>query len=171
MPTTTLIAYATKHESTQEVAEFVAGVLGERGLDVDVQPAGAVQDVERYDGVVIGGALYMGRWHRDARRLLHEQRAALAERPVFVFGMGPDKLDEPSVAGARRQLDHALRKIPEVRPAAIAVFGGVVHPDVLRFPFSRIPESDARDWDAIRAWAQDVAAVLGARHGATAAGG
>jgi hypothetical protein len=48
------------------------------------------------------------------------------------------------------------RKVPEVHPAAVAIFGGVVDPKRLRFPFNRMPASDARDWASIRAWAGSV---------------
>jgi len=160
MASTVLIAYATKHDSTREVAEQVAEVLRADGLATEVRAAGEVIDVEPYDGVVVGGALYMGRWHRDARRLLSSQRAGLAGRPVWVFGMGPLDLDERSVEGARKQLDHALRKVPEVEPVDVAVFGGVVHQAGLRFPFDKLPETDARDPEAIRAWAHGIAPVL-----------
>jgi menaquinone-dependent protoporphyrinogen oxidase len=160
MPSTTLIAYATKHDSTHQVAELVADVLRGDGLDVDVQPAASVDDVEPYGAVVLGGALYAGRWHRDARHLLHTHRDALAQRPVFVFGMGPLDLEEKSVAGARKQLDHALAKTPEVEPVAVAIFGGVIHQEDLHFPFNRMPETDARDPEAIRAWAHDISSVL-----------
>jgi menaquinone-dependent protoporphyrinogen oxidase len=160
MAATTLIAYATKHDSTHQVAEVVADVLRDDGLDVDVRPASAVTDVEPYDVVVIGGALYMGRWHRDARRLLSRHRAALAERPVFVFGMGPLEMVDDQVAASRKQLDHALSKVPEVKPIGVAIFGGVVVPENLHFPFNHMPAGDARDPDAIRAWARDVASVI-----------
>src|SRR5215218_3774871 len=97
----TLIAYASKHGSTHEVAEQVADVLRAGGLDVDVRAASSVEDVDAYDAVVIGGALYMGHWHRDARRLLDRLGDKLHERPVFVFGMGPIDLEQKSVEGAR----------------------------------------------------------------------
>jgi len=160
MAPTTLIAYATKHDSTHQVAEMVAAVLRDDGLDADVLPASSVDDVERYDGIVLGGALYAGRWHRDARYFLRDKREALAQRPVFVFGMGPLDLKEASVAGSRKQLDHALAKVPEVKPGAVAIFGGVVHQEDQHFPFNHMPESDARDPDAIRAWAREIAAVM-----------
>jgi menaquinone-dependent protoporphyrinogen oxidase len=158
----TLIAYATKHESTHEVAEDVAAVLRDAGLHVEVRPAGAVGDLEPYDAVVLGAALYMGRAHKDARHFLRDHRAALAERPVFVYGMGPLEMADEQVASARKQLDHALRAVPEVEPRSVAIFGGVIHQDELRFPFNRMPEGDARDPEAIRAWAREVAAALGA---------
>jgi menaquinone-dependent protoporphyrinogen oxidase len=159
----TLIAYASKHGSTHEVAEQVADVLRAGGLDVDVRAASSVEDVDAYDAVVIGGALYMGHWHRDARRLLNRLGDKLHERPVFVFGMGPIDLEQKSVEGARKQVDHALAKVPEVEPVSVAIFGGVVHPGELHFPFNHMHETDARDPEAIRAWADDIAAVLMSR--------
>jgi menaquinone-dependent protoporphyrinogen oxidase len=156
----TLIAYASKHGSTHEVAEQVADVLRAGGLYVDVRAASSVEDVDAYDAVVIGGALYMGHWHRDARRLLDRLGDKLHERPVFVFGMGPIDLEQKSVEGARKQVDHALAKVPEVEPVSVAIFGGVVHPGDLYFPFNHMPETDARDPEVIRAWADDIAAVL-----------
>jgi menaquinone-dependent protoporphyrinogen IX oxidase len=74
--------------------------------------------------------------------------------------MGPRTLDEHEVAGSRAQLDKALAHTPEVAPVAVAIFGGVVDPDKLRFPFNHMPASDARDWDAIEAWADEVAAAF-----------
>jgi menaquinone-dependent protoporphyrinogen oxidase len=153
-----LVAFASKHGSTAEVAEVIAAGLCEQGLEVDVRPAGEVDDISRYSGVVLGGALYMGRLHRDARRFLRRNRKVLAALPVAVFGMGPKTLEAKDVASSRAQLDHALDKAPEVMPFAVVVFGGVVDPGELDFPFNRMPESDARDWDAIHAWSREVVA-------------
>jgi menaquinone-dependent protoporphyrinogen oxidase len=154
---TTLVAYATKHGSTREVAEAVAAGLTERGCNVEVRPADEVTTLEPYGGVVLGGALYTGRWHRDARTFLKQHRRALAERRVAVFGMGPRTLAARDVAGSRAQVDKALAAVPEVRPVSVEIFGGVVDPPQLRFPFNRMPASDARDWDAIGSWAALVA--------------
>jgi menaquinone-dependent protoporphyrinogen oxidase len=159
----TLIAYASKHGSTQEVAEQVAQTLRDSGLDVDVVPASSVDDLDAYDALIIGGALYMGHWHRDARRLLSRVSEELGDRPVFVFGMGPMDLEQKSVEEARKHVDAALAKVPDVHPVSVAIFGGVVRPDELHFPFNHMPETDARDPEAIRAWSEDIAAVLTAR--------
>jgi menaquinone-dependent protoporphyrinogen oxidase len=45
MSDTILVAYATKHGSTREVAKAVAETLQERGLDVETLPAGRIADV------------------------------------------------------------------------------------------------------------------------------
>lgn len=155
-----LVAYATKKGSTREVAEAVAAALRERGLSVETRPAGDVDDLAGYAGVVLGGSLYMTRWHKDARRFLQRHREALAGLPLAVFGMGPLTMKEGDVAGARKQLDHALGKAKGVEPFAVTVFGGVVDPAKLRFPFNRMPASDARDWIAIRAWSDEIADAL-----------
>lgn len=158
-----LVAYATKHESTHEVAEAVAARLRETGLDTEVRAAGDVESVAPYGGVVLGGALYAGRWHRDARHFLNRHRDDLSGVPVAVFAMGPLTLEDKDVAGSRAQLDRALAKERWLEPVAVAIFGGVVDPATLRFPFTHMAASDARDWEAIRAWADTVAGAFAAR--------
>ncbi|HEY6031864.1 MAG TPA: flavodoxin domain-containing protein [Gaiellaceae bacterium] len=155
-----LIAYATKHGSTREVAEAVAGTLREEGLEVEVKPAAEARALEAYDGVVLGGALYMGRLHKDAKRFLSRHRGALAALPVAVFAMGPRTLEEQEVAESRAQLDRALADVPELEPVAVTIFGGVLDPAAQHFPFNRMPAADARDWDAIRLWARELARSL-----------
>ena len=161
MTGTILVTYGTRHGSTREVAEAVAETLRALELDVDTPAAGQVNDLSPYAGVVVGGAIYMGRWHPEALAILERHRHALAVLPVAVFGMGPRTLDEGDVESSRMQLGKALAKVPEVDPFAVAVFGGVVDPRVLRFPLNRIPASDARDWAEIRRWATELADTFG----------
>jgi menaquinone-dependent protoporphyrinogen oxidase len=149
-----LVAYGTKHGSTREVAESVGETLRKRDVEVDVRAAVEVKDLSPYAAVVLGGALYSGRWHPDARRLLTKRRQELAALPVAVFGMGPRTLDAEAIEGSRKQLQGALAKVPEVKPLSIAIFGGVLDPKQHRFPFNRMPAVDARDWNAIREWAE-----------------
>lgn len=155
-----LVGYATEHGSTREVAEAVADDLRDHGFAVELLAAGEVDGLERYDGVVLGGALYMGRWHRDARAFLKRHRAALSRLPLAVFGMGPKTVAPDEVAASRAQLDRSLAKTPELSPERVAIFGGVLDPAGLRFPFNRMPPSDARDWDAVHAWAMELGDVF-----------
>jgi menaquinone-dependent protoporphyrinogen oxidase len=155
-----LVAYATKHGSTREVGEAVGAALHERGFDVEVLPAEKVDDIDRFDAVVLGGSLYFGRWHADALGFLKRHRNEFVERPLAVFAIGPLTLEEKDVRQAQRQLDRALGKVGDLEPVSTAIFGGVVDPTNLRFPFSHMPATDARDWDAIRAWAFQVAREL-----------
>ena len=152
-----VIVYASRKGSTREVAQAIADRLEVDGLRTVVQPASDRVDLGVFDAVVIGGALYMGRWHRDARRFLNRHRRLLATLPVAVYAMGPTTMDEHSVASSLQQLEDALGSVPDVSPIAVTVFGGVLNPARLRFPFNRMPPSDARDWDAISAWADEIA--------------
>jgi menaquinone-dependent protoporphyrinogen oxidase len=163
MPQPILVAYATKRESTHEVADTVAARLHELGLQVDVRPAAEVGTLQPYRAVVLGGALYAGRWHRDARRFIAKHRDELARIPIAVFAMGPLKLEPNDVEGSRRQLDHALAKEHELEPVSITIFGGVIDPAKLRFPLNRMEAADARDWDTIRSWADEIAGRFEAR--------
>ena len=155
-----LVAYGSKHGSTQEVAEAIAERLAKKGFEVELRRAPDVPDLTPYDGVVLGGALYFGRWHDDAARFLAKHRRELTTKPPAVFGLGPRTANAQGLAESRAQLDKALAKVPEVEPRSIAVFGGVVDPTKLRFPLSRMPASDARDWDAIDEWAGEIATAF-----------
>jgi menaquinone-dependent protoporphyrinogen oxidase len=156
-----LLAYATKHGSTREVADAIGAVLREHGLDVTVRPARDVEDVAGFDGVVLGSALYTGRLHRDARRFLGRFHDDLHRgTPVAVFAMGPKTSESSDLAGTRAQVDRCLGRFPDLHARSVAVFGGVIDPAKLRFPFSHMPESDARDWRAIRHWAVELAVLL-----------
>jgi menaquinone-dependent protoporphyrinogen oxidase len=164
MAASVLVAYATRYGSTQEVAEAVATTLCGRGLAVDIQPVRNVQALDQYRAIVLGAPLYMFHWHKDALHFLARHRAALTQRPVAVFALGPFHAEEKEFQGAREQLDKELAQFPWLTPQAIAIFGGKFDPQKLTFPHNLIPAlknmpaSDVRDWTAIRAWSNDLAA-------------
>lgn len=166
MSTSLLVGYATRHGSTQEVAEVVAATLREGGLAVDLRLLREVRSLGGYSAVVIGAPLFMFRWHKDAKRFLSRHREALLERPVAIFALGPvhDPHDEEEWQNSWSQLDEELAKFPWLKPAAIEMFGGKYDPQKLRFPINVLagdaPATDIRDWDAIRAWAADLEPIL-----------
>jgi menaquinone-dependent protoporphyrinogen oxidase len=168
MTDSTLVAYATKKGSTRDVALAIAELLDRQGLGVDVRAAADLETMDGYSGVVLGGALYMGRLHRDAREFLVRFREELAQVPTAVFAMGPGTLDDKDVRRSRAQLDRALSAVPEIDPVSVAIFGGVLDPAKLRFPFNHMPATDARDWDEIRSWANRVARAFACHHVALA---
>ncbi len=89
MATTVLVAYATKHSATAGIAEKIGEELREAGLACDVKPAATVDDLTSYQAVVLGSAVYMGAWRKEAAKLLKTQEAQLAQRPVWLFSSGP----------------------------------------------------------------------------------
>ena len=148
MSPSVLIAYATKHGSTEEVAEAMAQALRERGVRADVRPARKVTELGSHGLVVLGAPLYSGKWHRDAHRFLKNNREALSHLPVAVFALGPRS---PQAEGGwprcRAQLDRALAKHSWFGPACVELFGGVDPPRKNR------DRRDQRDWATIRHWA------------------
>ncbi len=166
MPASILVAYATRYGSTREVAEAVTAVLRDQSRDVELQPARTVRSLEAYSAVVLGAPLYMFRWHADAQRFLSRHRKALAARPLAIFALGPWHDDEKERQESRAQLDKELLKYRWLAPVVVQVFSGRFDPAKLGFPYTligplkKLPAEDARDWNAIRAWAGGLAAKL-----------
>lgn len=153
-----LVAYASRHGSTAAVAVEIGTAIADAGAYVDVVPAAKVDSLAGYDLVILGGALYVGRWHKDAIGFLKRHCDELVSVPLAVYAMGPKTLEADDVALSRRQLDDALDRLPVV-PFAATIFGGVVDPAKLRFPFSRLAPVDARDHAQISAWTREVLSV------------
>ncbi|HSL64649.1 MAG TPA: flavodoxin domain-containing protein [Gaiellaceae bacterium] len=152
-----LVAWASRHGSTREVAAAVAETLEQEGLRTELVPAAEVRSLGGCDGVVLGSALYMGRPQKEARTFLQRHGEALRTVPFAVFAMGPGKADD--FESSRLELAKALERAG-VEPDAREIFGGVVDPATLRFPLNRMEAVDLRDWDAIRAWARSLAPLL-----------
>jgi menaquinone-dependent protoporphyrinogen oxidase len=148
-----LLAYASRYGSTQEVAETMAATLRENGLDVDLQPMQSVKQLENYDAIVLGAAIYGTRWHPDAHHFLAQYQAALSQRPLAIFALGPLTGDQIAMQRSRRQLDRDLEKVPWLKPVALEIFVGKYDTSKLSFFERFLPSSDHRNWDAIRAWA------------------
>lgn len=152
-----LIAYGSKHGSTAETAEAIGRQIRESGFEVEVREAESIGSIDAYGAVVVGGSIYAGRWHPHVKEFIRRFESGLREVPVAFFAMGPKTSEPDDIASAREQLELTLKKLPDVGARPIAIFGGVVDPEKLRFPFSRLPASDARDWHAIGAFAEQVA--------------
>lgn len=161
-----LVAYGTKYGATAEIAEVIATTLRTAGLEVDAVPARDVRSVERYRAVVLGSAVYMARWRRDALRLLRRHRRELTSRPVWLFSSGPVGEQADDAAAQRWTRPKRVERLAtEIGARDHVVFGGRVSDDAggfMRRTMARNtpPElRDRRDWAAIETWAQNVAAA------------
>jgi len=162
-----LVTYGSKHGATAEIAQAIAETLENAGLSVDCIEAGKAKTVEPYDAVVVGSAVYMGRWRGDAARFLRKHGDELAERPFWVFSSGPvgEPVEDDSAARwiePPKIIDRAER----LHARGHVVFGGRVPEDGLagRSMAKNTPPEyhDRRDWDEIRAWATAIASELSA---------
>lgn len=109
-----LVTYATMAGSTVEVAQAVAEEIAKGGWQVEALPLNEVQDLQAYDGVVVGGPMIMG-WHRGALRFLRKNRRTFQRIPlaVFVTAMSLTETGERSVDGVAVYVDEELPKPPE----------------------------------------------------------
>jgi menaquinone-dependent protoporphyrinogen oxidase len=159
-----LVTAASRHGSTAEIATELGKALRGAlpGVGVDVVPVTRVGSFEDYDAVVLGSAVYYGRWLDEARWQVTAHAEMLRQRPVWLFSSGP--VGDPSV--------------PETEPADAAelaaavgarehvVFPGALHREELGMRerlavgFVRAADGDYRDWPAVRAWADRIAADL-----------
>jgi menaquinone-dependent protoporphyrinogen oxidase len=156
-----LVAYGSRHGSTTGIAETVADELRHRGCIASVRPASTVKDLVRYDAVVLGGALYAGHWHADARHFAHRFRQPLSMMPLWLFSSGP--LDDSAS-------DHEIGPVRGVERLRVdlggrghATFGGCLQPDVEGVIASRMAREhsgDHRDERQIREWAGAIASEL-----------
>lgn len=159
-----LVAYATKYGSTAEIAEKLGDVFRQADLPADVLPADDVDDLASYSAVVLGSAVYMGRWRKEAAKFLQANEQALAERPVWLFSSGPTGEGDPVELQDGWTFPGKLQPIADrILPRDIAVFHGAVDPQNLNFLTRWMmknvdaPLGDFRDWEAIDAWAASIA--------------
>lgn len=157
-----LLAYASRFGSTQEVAETIAATLREAGLEVDLQPMQELKSLDRYDAVVLGAAIYNAKWNAVAHQFVSQYQDALTQLPVAIFTLGPLSASDAAKQNSRRQLVGELAKYPWLKPVAVEIFAGKYDPSKPGMGFFDrfLPARDARNWDAIRAWATGLPAQL-----------
>jgi menaquinone-dependent protoporphyrinogen oxidase len=66
---TVLVAAASKHGATEEIAERIGAVLAAHGVEVDVKKLQEVSGLAGYEAFVLGSGIYLGKWLKEARRV------------------------------------------------------------------------------------------------------
>lgn len=159
-----LVAYGSKYGATAGIAEAIGETLREHGLETDVRPAGEVDRIDRYDAVVVGGGLYVGRWHGDAVGFLRRFEDQLIDRPTWLFSSGPTggtpkaELEMRDVLARQPGPPGNVAKVAaRIHPRGHRTFGGRAGSEMGGIFARWIPKGDWRDFDAIRAWAAAIA--------------
>jgi menaquinone-dependent protoporphyrinogen oxidase len=156
-----LIVHGSKRGGTAEIAAWIGASLRAEGMEADVVAAGSVRDLGPYDAVVVGGALYAMRWHRDARHFVRRYRDALSERPVWLFSSGPlDRSAEERDIAPVRSVARATRRIGA---RGHVTFGGRLTPDPggrIATGMAKKSAGDFRNREQVEAWAREIVAAL-----------
>lgn len=187
--TKVLVGYASRHGATRGIAERIGDVLRADGLEAEVSQGDQVVGVGTADAVVVGSAVYMGSWLKEAVEFVQRNQIRLARLPLWLFSSGPlprsskdDGLTGDSLADALGREDGpgsgGRKKVAEItaatNPRDHRVFLGAFDPNdppkvtserLVRLlpPVKKaLPAGDFRDWEAIEAWAHGIASVLAA---------
>lgn len=167
VPANVLVAFASRHGSTEEIAERLARRLHDSGACAEVRRVNDAGNIDAYDAVVLGSPVYDQCWAPEALEFVERNVDTLAKRPVWLFSVGSIgdsspvwgrfATKEPKQIGALQTALHSR---------AYRVFAGVIERD--RWPFaSRLffrllggRLGDNRNWPEIEAWADEIARAL-----------
>jgi menaquinone-dependent protoporphyrinogen oxidase len=162
-----LVTYGTKYASTAEIAEKIAQELRKQDLSVEVLPAEKAGDLSPYEAIVLGSAVYVGRWRKEAAKFLKANENLLVDKKVWLFSSGPTDKGDPEELLKGWRFPKDLQPIAErIRPRDIALFHGAVDEAKLnrlhKWMIAKVkaPTGDFRDWEAIAAWAKSIAQTL-----------
>lgn len=166
--TKVLVAYASKYNSTAEIAQAIGRTLQEfQSLKVEVRSVELVEDITSYDAVVLGSAVYAGQWLSSAADFLTNYEQTLSQRPVWLFSSGPTSERDTKTMTKEWTFPEALTAVAErIKPRDIVVFQGKLDLSSLNFferYISRLVKAtrgDFRDWDMIRNWSVGIAEAL-----------
>jgi menaquinone-dependent protoporphyrinogen oxidase len=160
-----LVTAASKHGATWEIALAVRDGLLETGVQAEAAEPAEVTDLDGFDAVVLGSGVYAGSWLEPAKRLAARHEDELRGRAVWLFSSGPvgdppmpdtEPADAAELLASIGAVDHRVfagrlerKRLGLAERAVVAAL--------------RAPEGDFRDWDAVRAWAADIARHLSQR--------
>lgn len=157
-----LVAVATRHCSTREIAETIARELRSSGLEVDLRDADAGLDIAGYQAIILGSAVHSGSWIPAATKFVYTHALDLLTIPVWLFSTGPLEVDRPESVG---DPTHVPGLLAATGARGHKVFAGrfdrrTLHLDEQLAELVHAPDGDLRDWDAVRDWARLIASSL-----------
>lgn len=169
-----LVVYASKYGSTRGIAERIARTIEEAGHQAGAVPATHAGPLDGYDAYVIGSALYMFSWLKEAKDFVLRNSSALAGKPVWLFSSGPIGTATTDAQGRDVRANAGPKELGELMVAVNArehrVFFGafdhtklnLAHRVVYAMPAGKklFTDGDFRDWEDIDAWAERIAAAL-----------
>jgi menaquinone-dependent protoporphyrinogen oxidase len=161
-----LVVHASKKGSTEEIAKAIAEELRAAGAAVEVAGMEGAVVSEDVQAVVIGAPVYAGHIVPAVAKFVAGHRPRLEKIPVAAFAVGIAPV-MPQAGPVEKLLEELKKALAPLNPVALTMFAGKLDPATMSFvertmtKMLKAPTGDFRDWEAIRAWARDVAKVLG----------
>jgi menaquinone-dependent protoporphyrinogen oxidase len=163
-----LIAYHSHDGQTTKIAGHLALRLRERGFDVEEFEARHAPTPDKYDVVVVGDSIRLGRHSKALTRYLRRHREVL-----FQVSMTSAGHDAEHVAEANRLLARLVERTG-LHPSRTAAFAGALRYSEYGWVTQRVMRSIARregnatdmtrdheytDWQTVDAFAAEVASL------------
>lgn len=167
-----LVAYASAHGTTGEVAEFISNALAVYGADATHKAVETVESVQEYDAFVLGTAIHEGIWLRNMMLFIDKFQAELIQKPVYFF-VTCIRIVEPD------GYDHVMKTylhaptLEKLKVRDVKAFGGAIQLKEidwnerwtlgLRYDGTNLQSrlnADYRDWYAIGTWTTSIAKDL-----------
>ena len=162
-----LVAYASKHGSTKTIAEKIADQLRSAGLNTDISNVKDADNPGNYDALVLGSAVYIGGWRKEAVKFVEQHANSLTKLPVWIFSSGPTGEGDPVKLLDGWMMPDKLKPVfNQIKPREVVVFHGNVDLQKLNFLEKTMvknvksPIGDYRDWAVISEWAMKIAEQL-----------
>jgi menaquinone-dependent protoporphyrinogen oxidase len=153
-----LVAYASKHGSTEEIAAFMGDHLRGSGIEV-IHAEASEASLDGVDAAVLLSGVYAGRWLGPATHFIRDHLDALAKIPVWLISSGPVGDDPPPIEELVQ-----IGDLPEqVGAVAHWVVAGRIDMDLLGFAERaliralKVEVGDYRDWDEVTVCAEAIA--------------
>ena len=154
-----LVAVATRHGATAEIAAEISVGLRHAipgwAIHVDQLAIDQVASLDQYDAVIIGSAIYGGRWLSPAVDFAAQRKDELRRMPLWLFSSGPvGDLTAPGQPAA----DQVESIASDTNAIEHRVFGGKIdyhdldQGEHFAVRVMGIADGDFRDWAAVRAW-------------------
>lgn len=158
-----LLAVATKHGATHDIADAIAEELGRHGIEAPVRNLETVLEPGGYDAAILGSAIYMAHPMPAAQHFVDAHEGTLSQMPVWLFASGALGTDQPVPARPSVEL---ARMGERIGARDTKTFAGRLDAADLSLGERIVtravhaPEGDFRDWEEIRRWAASIAEAL-----------
>ncbi|MDD1775147.1 MAG: flavodoxin domain-containing protein [Methanobacterium sp.] len=172
-----LVVYGSRYGTAAEIAREIADVIENEGNEVDLKDVRAIKkfDVSPYDLIVVGSGIKMGKWTKGSLKFLKDNKSQLANKKVALFvSCGAANEEKSRDEGWENYLKKVATENLEREPVELGLFGSVYDPNAKhglmykltnRFYKKELEKQgidttkrhDYRDWDEIRAWANNLA--------------
>jgi menaquinone-dependent protoporphyrinogen oxidase len=175
------IVYGTRFGQTAKIAEWMGGILRERGYEVVVADAAHLPRnllVEQAEAIIIGASVIIGRPEASIRRFIRRHRSTLIQRPSAFFSVSGSagSRDESLRSEARRKVDRFLASL-DWQPTRVATIAGAMaysrYAPPLRWMMRQIAkrtgastdtshDHEYTDWHQVAQFADSVASAVAA---------